>query len=172
MTVQFVSPAQAKLLLQQGADLIDIREIDEHRRERIALARNLPLSSLKAGTMVSTAQTVIFHCKSGTRTRGCIPVLSQVASGKIHVLDGSTDAWRKDGLPLLTDTRQPMEMMRQVQIAAGSLVLLGAVLGFAVAPAFYALSAAVGAGLVFSGVSGTCAMAAVLKSMPWNKQAA
>jgi len=60
-------------------------------------------------------------------------------------------------------------MMRQVQIAAGGLALLGAALGYAVHPAFYALSGAVGAGLMFAGFTGTCAMARILSVMPWNR---
>jgi hypothetical protein len=56
-----------------------------------------------------------------------------------------------------------------VQITAGSLVLIGVILGFAVSPWFFALSAFVGAGLTFAGISGTCAMASLLTVMPWNR---
>jgi predicted branched-subunit amino acid permease len=62
-------------------------------------------------------------------------------------------------------------MMRQVQIAAGSLVVLGAVLGATVNPGFHALSGLVGAGLVFAGASGTCMMARLLAYAPWNRKA-
>ena len=58
--------------------------------------------------------------------------------------------------------------MRQVQIAAGSLVLLGAI----VSPWLYGLSAFVGAGLVFAGVTGTCGLARLLRVMPWNRPVA
>ncbi len=44
--------------------------------------------------------------------------------------------------------------MRQVQITAGALVLTGVVLGLFVAPGFFGLSAFVGAGLMFAGVTG------------------
>ena len=67
------------------------------------------------------------------------------------------------------DRRQPIELMRQVQIVAGSLVLLGVALGISVAPAFLALSAFVGAGLAFAGISGWCGMARLLAIMPWNR---
>ena len=50
--------------------------------------------------------------------------------------------------------------------------LAGAVLGYAVNPAFYALSGAIGAGLLFAGLTGTCALARILKWMPWNRLAA
>jgi hypothetical protein len=61
--------------------------------------------------------------------------------------------------------------MRQVQIEAGSLVLLGIVLGVWVAPAFLGLSAFVGAGLAFAGLSGWCGVARLLALMPWNRPA-
>jgi len=69
----------------------------------------------------------------------------------------------------VVDQRQPLEIMRQVQIVAGGLVLLGVALGVWVAPAFLGLSAVVGAGLAFAGVSGWCGMARLLALMPWNR---
>lgn len=62
--------------------------------------------------------------------------------------------------------------MRQVQITAGSLVLTGVLLGLFVAPGFFGLSAFVGAGLIFAGVTGWCGMANLLRVMPWNRRAA
>jgi rhodanese-related sulfurtransferase len=62
-------------------------------------------------------------------------------------------------------------MFRQVQIAAGSLVFLGTSLGAFVSPWFLILSAFVGAGLVFAGVTNTCAMAMLLAKLPYNRQA-
>jgi hypothetical protein len=59
--------------------------------------------------------------------------------------------------------------MRQVQIAAGSLILVGVVLGWLAHPGFYALSGFVGAGLLQAGVTGWCGMALLLKAMPWNQ---
>ena len=49
------------------------------------------------------------------------------------------------------------------------MVVLGVVLGVLVNPWFYALSAFVGAGLTFAGVTGTCALATILGVMPWNR---
>jgi rhodanese-related sulfurtransferase len=61
--------------------------------------------------------------------------------------------------------------MRQVQIAAGGLVLAGVALGFTVHPVFFGLSAFVGAGLALAGVTGFCGMARLLAVMPWNRLA-
>jgi hypothetical protein len=43
-------------------------------------------------------------------------------------------------------------------------------LGTWVSPGFYGLSAFVGAGLMFAGVSGWCGMARLLGVMPWNRR--
>ncbi|MDW8399764.1 MAG: DUF2892 domain-containing protein, partial [Acetobacteraceae bacterium] len=79
------------------------------------------------------------------------------------------EAWKAAGLPVAEDRRQPIELMRQVQIAAGSLVLVGVLLGALLHPGFFALSGFVGAGLVFAGATGTCGLAQLLRLMPWNR---
>jgi rhodanese-related sulfurtransferase len=72
-------------------------------------------------------------------------------------------------LPTVQDKAQPRPLMQQVQIVAGSLVLLGVVLGYLLNPAFFLLSGFVGAGLLFAGLSGWCGMALLLAKMPWNR---
>ena len=86
------------------------------------------------------------------------------------MLEGGLEAWKKAGLPTALDTKQPIEIMRQVQITAGSLVLLGVALGFLVAPGFFLLSGFVGAGLTLAGATGFCGMAKLLALMPWNRR--
>ena len=171
MSLPHISPSDAKRLIEQGAVLIDIRDIDEHARERIPQARNVPLSKLCDGPLGDGGK-IVFHCKSGNRTRMNAPLLAQSTEADAYILDGGIEAWKGAGLPVAADRRQPIEMMRQVQIAAGSMAFIGAVLGFALHPAFYAVSGGVGAGLMFAGITGTCAMARILKVMPWNRQAA
>ncbi len=172
MSLKSLSPQAAQALLNQGAVLIDIRSTDEHARERIAQARHVPMERLKGSDLpVVGASAVIFHCRSGNRTQVNAPVLSASTGCDAYVLEGGLDAWKKAGLPVMTDASQPLELQRQVQIVAGSLIVLGAVLGATVSPWFHALSGFVGAGLVFAGVSGFCGMARVLMRMPWNRRA-
>jgi rhodanese-related sulfurtransferase len=168
-----VTPREAAQLMSEGALLVDIREADERAREKAAGSAHHPLSRIAADGPARTAgRPVIFHCRSGGRTGCNIPALAEAAGGEAYVLEGGLEAWKAAGLPVDVDRRQPIEIMRQVQIAAGGLVVVGAVLGLLVHPAFYALSAAVGAGLVFAGVSGTCMMANMLRAMPWNRTVA
>lgn len=172
MSLPHISPADAKLLLDNGAILIDIRDTDEHARERIPHARNVPLSKLCDSPVGQAGTTIVYHCRSGNRTRMNSPLLAKATEADAFILDGGIDAWKKAGLPVAIDVKQPIEMMRQVQIAAGGMALAGVLLGFAMHPAFFAVSGAVGAGLMFAGMTGTCAMARILKHMPWNRPTA
>jgi rhodanese-related sulfurtransferase len=168
-----ISPERAAELVRAGAVMIDIREADEHAREHIPGARHHALSLIEQTAPIRNGDGVlIFHCRSGARTKGNAARLAAVTPQcETYILEGGLDAWRKAGLPVALDRSQPIDIMRQVQIAAGGLVLLGVVLGAFVAPAFYALSGLVGAGLLFAGASGFCGMARLLAAMPWNRRA-
>ena len=77
MSIPTIKPAEARRLLDSGALLIDIREADEHAREKIPGARHLPLSKLdEAHLAVHQVKPVIFHCKSGARTQANAPRLA------------------------------------------------------------------------------------------------
>jgi hypothetical protein len=115
---------------------------------------------------------IIFHCRSGMRTASNAGRLKEAAPCEAYMLAGGIEAWKQAGLPVFTDTSQPIEINRQVMIAGGSLVLLGVLLGAFVSPAFYGLAGLVGAGFVFGGASGWCGMAKLLEVMPWNRHAA
>lgn len=153
--------------------LIDIREPDEFAREHVAGAVSLPLSRLEAGHVALRGTTpVAFMCRSGMRTQSNCDRLAAHVGEPAFVLEGGLDGWKKAGLATETDRKAPLEIMRQVQITAGGIVVLGAVLAATVNPAFIWLSAFIGAGLVFAGASGWCGMAKLLAAMPWNRATA
>jgi rhodanese-related sulfurtransferase len=160
------------LLESGGAVLVDVRDADEHARERIALARNAPLARIgQSPSAIDKATAVVFHCRSGARTQANARRLAFVAGCDVYLLEGGLDGWKRAGLPVVKDGRQPIEVMRQVQMAAGSLVLTGVLLGAIASPAFCVIAGFVGAGLILAGATGTCAMARVLRAMPWNRRA-
>jgi rhodanese-related sulfurtransferase len=172
MSLPRISPQQAKAMLDEGGILVDIREPDEHARERIADAKHMPLSLLDdADLTVHQGRPVIFHCRTGARTVGHAPRLAAKVGGacQAYIVDGGIDAWRQAGLPVVSDRRQPLELMRQVQIAAGSLAFFGTLLGLLVSPWFFAVPLFVGAGLMNAGITGFCGMARLLVHMPWNR---
>ena len=170
MTLAALTPGEAERLIADGAMLIDIRDPDEHARERIPGAVNHPLARIEQ--LAAHPGPTIFHCRSGMRTQGNAARLAAAGAGSpCYVLAGGIDAWRASGRPTLVDRRQPLEIMRQVQLVAGGLVLLGVVLGFLVSPAVFGLSAFVGAGLMVAGATGWCGMATLLRRLPWNRPA-
>ena len=170
MKIEITSALDTRQLVADGARLIDIRDPDEHARERIPGAVNLPIARI--GELAVGSSPIVFHCRSGMRTAAQAHALLAAAHGApCHILDGGVDAWRAAGLPTQVDRRQPIEVMRQVQIVAGGLVLAGVILASLIAPEFVLLSGFVGAGLLFAGATGWCGMATFLRRMPWNRPA-
>ncbi len=166
-----LAPAEVRARLAAGkAVLVDIREADEFARLHVDGAVSQPLSQWeKAHLSVDPAADVIFTCRSGMRTQGACTRLAGRVTGEAYVLDGGLNAWLKAGLPVSENRKAPLEIMRQVQIAAGLLVLAGVVLGTFVAAPWYGLAGFVGAGLTFAGATGFCGMARLLMLMPWNR---
>jgi rhodanese-related sulfurtransferase len=85
------------------------------------------------------------------------------------LVEGGTAGWIKAGLPVERRAVAGISLERQVRIAAGFLVLAGTALGFFWHPALLGLSAFVGAGLMFAGITDICGMAMLLARMPWNR---
>jgi len=169
MSLPTISPTDAKRLIDQGATLIDIRGTDERAREHIPGSHHGPLAQLT--DFAGVGAPIIFHCRSGMRTASNAARLRDSVPCEAYMLEGGLEAWKQAGLPVTTDKSQPIELNRQVMIAAGTLVLVFVLLGTAVAPAFYLVAGLIGAGLVFGGVSGWCGMAKLLEIMPWNRRA-
>ena len=150
--------------------LIDVRTPAEFEAVHIEGARLIPLDRLDASQARSSpGEHCVLVCHSGKRAAQACEKLSAAGCGNLAVLEGGVAAWEAAGLPVKRG-RQTLSLERQVRIAAGSLVLTGVVLGAGVHPAFYGLSAFVGAGLVFAGLTDWCGMALLLAKMPWNQR--
>lgn len=175
MTLPTLSPQEVERRVRDGtAILVDIRDADERAHAHIPGSAALPLSGLAGRVAPGQAhQAVVFHCLSGARTAQSGALLAAAAGDRpAFILDGGLRAWQAAGLPVAKSAGAPLPIMRQVHIAAGGLVLLGALGGALWHPALHALSAFVGGGLVVSGLTGTCAMARLLAWMPWNNRRA
>lgn len=168
-------PAELQAQLEQGDTvLIDVREPFEHAAERIEGAVPMPLGTLDAEALCRRYpdKRVIFHCAGGVRSAKACAKFATGQDGPTYHLAGGIEAWKQAGLPTIKPERSPgIPIMRQVQITAGALVVLGLLLGTFVAEPFYLLSAFVGCGLIFAGLSGWCGMAKLLAKMPWNRSA-
>ena len=173
MNVTTISPKQLHELVQAGQslELIDVRTPVEYREVHVDFAHNLPLDRLDAKQFASgrnPSETLYVICRSGSRGKqACEKFLAAGYTNVVNV-EGGTQAWDQAGLPVVRG-RKAISLERQVRIAAGLLVLVGAVLGAFVSPYWIALSAFVGAGLMFAGITDTCGMGMLLARMPWNQ---
>ncbi|MCS5705675.1 rhodanese-like domain-containing protein [Synechococcus sp. FGCU-3] len=148
--------------------VIDVREPMEYGTGHIAGSMNVPLSRLHQADLPQGPLVLV--CQSGNRSaKGVQTLLQQGHPHPITDLQGGIPTWQQAGLPMRKLKNAPLPLMRQVQIAAGSLILLGLILSNTVAPAWIILTWFVGAGLTFAGISGFCGMARLLAVMPWNK---
>lgn len=162
-----LSPAQVNERVLAGkARLVDIREPEEYTRLSIPSAFFAPLSVLPQYPLPASAEETIFFCNSGNRTNNNANMLSATIQGKGYQMAGGIQAWKQAGLPIKSQAT-PLPLFRQIQIGAGGLVLLGMLLSL-LWPAALWLSAFVGAGLVFAGISGFCGLGLLLQKMPWN----
>ena len=82
-------------------------------------------------------------------------------------MEGGIGAWEKAGLPVERGA-STMPLFRQIQIAAGSLILIGALGSLGWHPLLW-LAVFGGAGLVFAGITGFCGLGVLLSRMPWNR---
>ncbi len=175
MSVNSITPQRLHELITTGEpiELFDVRTPVEFREVHVTIARNTPLTELDAKKIAATRSTdspLYVICKSGGRGRqACEQIIAAGYSNVVNV-EGGTQAWDTAGLPVIRG-QKAISLERQVRIAAGSLVLTGAVLSHWVHPWWIGLSGFVGAGLIFAGITDTCGMGLLLARMPWNNVA-
>ena len=175
MTVQTISPKEAFRLRQEGKPLhiVDVRTPVEFAEVHAEGAESIPLDNLDPEKVMSARngsanEPLYVICKSGSRAAKAVERFRSAGFDNVISVEGGTTAWEQAGLPVVRGTRKVISLERQVRIVAGLLVLLGSGLGWHFHPAFHALSASIGAGLFFAGVSDWCGMGLLLAKMPWN----
>ena len=175
MSIPTISTDKLAELCRSGKkiDLIDVRTPIEFREVHVEMARNVPLDQLDPVALSQdrhgrTDEPLYFICRSGGRGQQACEKLLKAGFPNVINVEGGTTACVAEGLPVVRG-KKAISLERQVRIAAGSLVLLGAALSWFVHPAFLGLSAFIGAGLVFAGITDTCGMGMILARMPWNQ---
>ena len=156
-----------------GTTVIDVRTGVEFDGEHVPGSRLIPLQHLteRLDEVRATPAPRLLLCRTGSRAEMAREALEKHHVGGLTVVEGGIDAYVRAGGEVERG-RERMSLERQVRITAGSLVLLGVVLAWALHPAFVGLSAFVGAGLVFAGVTDWCGMGLLLARAPWNRSSA
>ncbi len=170
---QAITPQELAKRSKQGQIiLLDVRTPAEFEAAHVGIARNVPLEKFDAAAVLAahakSGEPLYVICQAGGRGRQACEKLAQGGAAQVINVEGGTSAWIAAGLPVVRG-RQTISLERQVRIAAGSLVLTGVILALTVHPYFIGLSAFVGAGLVFAGITDTCGMGMMLARMPWNQ---
>lgn len=149
--------------------LLDVRSATEFASGHIPGAINMPLEQIesRAADLDPSASTVLV-CQAGTRARVAADLLAPFRP-ELFVLLPGTASWIADGLPVIRSVASRWALERQVRLIAGLLVLLGVIFGLLVTPWAFGLSAFVGCGLTFAGITNLCPMGELLIRLPWNR---
>jgi rhodanese-related sulfurtransferase len=173
-----IPPVELQKLLAENSGLavIDVRSPGEFSAVHVPQAQNLPLDTLDPQSLSASArlpkdQPVYILCQSGGRATRAAEKFAQQGFDNAVVVEGGTNAWTAANLPV-TRGAGVISIERQVRIGAGSFVLLGLLLSYFVHPYFIGLSAFVGAGLIFAGITDWCGMGLLLAKAPWNERPA
>ena len=175
--VATITPSKLADLRRQGekVTLIDVRTPAEFGEVHVDFARNIPLDRIDPREFVSLTSDgpVYFVCKSGGRSQKACEKLLAAGLGNVVSVEGGTAACEAAGVSVVRG-RKAMSLERQVRIAAGALVAIGAALA-AFGPDILwqrvgiGLAGFIGCGLVFAGITDTCGMAMLIAKMPWNQ---
>lgn len=159
------------------ATVLDLRTPGEVAREHIDNCAFLPLQQLTRESLsnilpdnTSTQRHKVYLlCQSGMRADVAVRQMGDLDGVEWVVIEGGLNAIKAAGGDTRKGERKTLPIERQVRIAAGLVILTGIALGFTLNPALFVLSGAVGAGLVFAGITDRCGLAFVLTRMPWNQ---
>ena len=176
MSSNVISLAEFRRLMESGKPLtiLDVRTPAEFARVHALGARLMPLDQLDPAAVAAQRrdadEAIYVICQSGARAAKACQQLREAGVAHAYCIEGGTAAWEKMGLPVERGEANVISLERQVRIGAGALVLLGVALAWTFHPAFIAIAAFVGAGLVFAGVTDYCGMGMILGKMPWNRR--
>jgi rhodanese-related sulfurtransferase len=163
---------QEKLVAGESCLLVDVRSLGEYGRESVSGSVCFPLDKLCSKELKlqlgDEPKPIYLMCQAGKRAEMAAQKLAGQLANPLVVVEGGIEAWKSAGFDI-DRGKGVMSLERQVRIAAGALVFTGVVLGFFVHPAAFGLSGFVGAGLMFAGITDTCAMGMLIAKMPWNR---
>jgi len=163
---------QALLAGGRGVVIVDVRTPAEYAKVHATGTKSVPLDQIDPVALAALRkgdEPLYVICHSGARAAKACQKLLDAGIANVLSIEGGMVAWEQAGLPVVRGAGKVISLERQVRIAAGILVLIGAVLAWTVHPAFVGLSAFIGAGLMFAGITDTCGLAMVLAKMPWNR---
>lgn len=172
VSLAMISPQEAYQISAKDPQIkfVDVRSPMEFSQVHIADSVNIPIDMLSAkiDSLSRSGKSLIVFCRTGNRSPMAADMLIQSGIHSVKVMNGGITAWQKQKLPVIKGVGG-VSLERQVRTIAGSLVLLGILLAWAVNPWFIAISLFVSCGLIFAGVTDNCLMGMLLMKLPYNK---
>ncbi len=176
MSIAVIKPQEFAELSNKGQeiDLIDVRTPVEFREVHVDFARNVPVDQIDPAALIKARylaanEPYYVICRSGSRGQQACEKFLKAGFSNVVNIEGGTEAWVAAGLPVVRG-KKAMSLERQVRIAAGSIVLTGAVAAMVTENVYLAgIPAFIGAGLMFAGITDSCAMGILISKMPWNQ---
>ena len=175
MGLQTITAANLLALRSEGKplEIIDVRTPVEFRELHVEGACSVPLDRLDPPTVIGgrngdSPEPLYVICQSGSRAKQACEKFASAGFPNVVLVEDGTPAWQQAGGPVVRG-KKAVSLERQVRIVAGFLVLLGAGLALTIDLWFILLSAFIGAGLMFEGITDTCGMGMLLARMPWNQ---
>ncbi|WP_084591526.1 rhodanese-like domain-containing protein [Gilvimarinus agarilyticus] len=175
MTIERHSAQQAAEQHHQCC-VIDIRTAAEVKACHLPGSIHIPVNEITPERVRGalhdagkTGQPVYLLCQSGKRADMAANTLNGQLDEPLIIIEGGVNALTETSATLVNGTKTAISLECQVRIAAGGLVVTGVLTGFFIHPAFFALSGFVGTGLMFAGITDTCAMGMLIARMPWNR---
>jgi rhodanese-related sulfurtransferase len=165
-----VAQLQQLQLEDPAIRILDVRTGGEFENSHIPGSYNVPLDTLgeHVRDLADVEHPVVLVCQSGGRASQAHEKLTEAGKATLHILEGGMTSWQEAGGDVTVGNTTRWAMDRQVRFVAGIFAIVAVVASIFV-PGLEWIAAGVGAGLAYSAVSNTCAMAAVLAKLPYNR---
>ena len=155
-------------------EIIDVRFPISFAEVHAPKARSVPFETLDPHEVMvqregAVNEPLYIICQIGVRSRDAARLFMEAGFTNVVNVEGGTRAWQEAGFPVVHERQRGWPLRRQVQLAAGSLIVAGSAVALFLNPVFFAIPAAVGAGLIYTAATDNCAMGVVLAKMPWNR---
>ncbi len=163
-----------KWLREEEIEIIDVRSPVSFAEAHVPNARSVPFETLDPHEVMvqregAVNEPLYIICQIGVRSRDAARLFMEAGFTNVVNVEGGTRAWQEAGFPVVHERQRGWPLRRQVQLAAGSLIVAGSALGLFLNTVYIAIPVAVGAGLIYTAATDNCAMGIVLAKMPWNR---
>jgi len=165
-----VDPRVLQEWIEAGeAIVVDVREPKEFAAGHIPGSQSMPLSTFQPEQVpASGPKKVVLHCASGMRAGDACKRLAEIGRTDVYLFRAGMQGWQAENLPVEGSGKKVIDVLRQVQITVGLMILTGVLLGAFVAKGWLILAGFAGCGLLMAGITGECPLALLIAKLPWN----